>query len=243
MNSHSVNSGQLALGVHLRDDATFENFFFGGANVALEQALSQQLESGGEQIIYLHGADGSGRSHLLQAACHFADSVGKSSLYLPMADIASMPASEVLESVENLTLVCIDDLDHITGSGEWEEALFYLINRVRALGNKLLFSASNVPGSIAVELADLHSRLAWGLTFQVHALSDDEQKQALQMRASGRGLILSDEVASYILSRSARGLGSLLALLETLDRASLEEQRKLSIPFVRQYLDGSVNRI
>lgn len=239
MAGYSANSGQLALGVHLRDDTTFNNFFYGQANKALKHALSVQLETDGEQIIYLHGVAGSGRSHLLQAACHLADSRGLSSLYLPMRDIVSMPAAEVLEGIEHLTLVCIDDVDVIAANSQWEEALFHFINRARALNCKLLFSASNAPANIGIELADLRSRLAWGLVFQNHTLTDEEQAAALQMRASGRGLILSDEVASYIFSRSTRGISSLLELLEILDRASMAEQRKLSIPFVRQYLDSA----
>ncbi len=237
MIGYSANSGQLALGVHLRDDATFDNFFYGQANSALKHALNVQLETDGEQIIYLHGSVGSGRSHLLQAACHQADRSGRNSLYLPMHDIVSVPAAEVLEGIEHLALVCIDDVELIAANVQWEEALFHFINRARAVNCKLLFSASNSPGNIGIELADLRSRLGWGLVFQNHALADEEQAAALKMRASGRGLSLSDEVVSYIFSRSTRGISSLLELLDILDRASMAEQRKLSIPFVRQYLD------
>lgn len=236
MIEHSANSGQLALGVHLRDDATFDNFLFGQANNALKGALSLQLDTDGEQIIYIHGLAGSGRSHLLQSACHMAEGKGCSSLYLPMEDIASMPAAEVLEGIEHLSLICIDDVDAIASNAQWEEALFHFINRARMLNTKLLFSASNSPSNIGIELADLRSRLGWGLVFQIQPLVESDLAAAMKLRASGRGLMLSDEVVNYIFSRSTRNISSLLELLDTLDQASMAEQRKLSIPFVRQYL-------
>ena len=238
----SSTSGQLALGINLRDDATFDNFLYSYANNDLKHALSMQLDNTGEQIVYLHGVDGSGRSHLLQAACHEAEHKGRRSLYLPMQEIVSKPGALVLEGLENLSLVCIDNVEVIAKNKQWEQELFHFINRARAVNCKLLFSASNVPGNIGIELADLRSRLAWGLVFKIFLLVDDEQAVALKMRALGRGLILSDEVVSYILSRSTRSLSSLLELLEILDRASMAEQRRLSIPFVRQYMDSILGK-
>jgi len=74
------------------------------------------------------------------------------------------------------------------------------------------------------------------LVFQIQPLVESDLAAAMKLRASGRGLMLSDEVVNYIFSRSTRNISSLLELLDTLDQASMAEQRKLSIPFVRQYL-------
>lgn len=237
MTDNAANSGQLALGIYLRDDATFENFYFSEANKPLQFALDSQLNEGGEQIIYVHGRRGSGCSHLLQAACHLADLCGKSSLYLPMEELCAMTATEVLEGIEQLDLIALDNIEFISGNDDWQEGLFHLINRVRLGQCRLLIGANNAPRATGITLADLQSRLSWGLVFHVHMLTDSEQRQGLQMRAMQRGLIVEDDVAQYILSRSSRGLASLVPLLDKLDKASMAEQRRLSIPFVRQYLD------
>jgi DnaA family protein len=87
-----------------------------------------------------------------------------------------------------------------------------------------------------LSLEDLRSRLQWGLTYQVHSLTDEDKQQALQMRARARGLELSDDVAQYIIQRLPRDTNELFWQLARLDHASLAEQRKLTIPFVKKVL-------
>ena len=229
----STRQHQLTLAVQLRDEATLENFLAAPAVQPLLSALRGLIAPAGENMIFLHGAHGSGKSHLLQACCHLA---GAGALYLPLAELVQYPPDEVLQGVEALDLVCLDDVHSVLGNDSWELALFNLYNRALQQNCKLLIAANAAPRALAVDLADLRSRLSWGVVFQL-ASADDEAKAAiLQFRASRRGLSLSAEVASYIVSRAPRAMGQLLKLLDTLDQASLAEQRSLSIPFVKQAL-------
>jgi DnaA family protein len=99
-----------------------------------------------------------------------------------------------------------------------------------------LVSASAAPRLLAVGLPDLHSRLCWGLVFQL-PLPDDQRRQAiLEFRAQRRGLQMPQEVSRFLVSRVPRGLAGLLALLDQLDAHSLVTQRPLTIPFVKQVL-------
>ena len=88
-----------------------------------------------------------------------------------------------------------------------------------------------------VQLEDLRSRLQWGVTYQVQLLNDEEKQEALQRRARARGMELNDEVAYYILQRLPRDMNELFNQLQRLDHASLAEQRKLTIPFVKKILN------
>ena len=224
---------QLALEVQLRDDATLENYLEYPAVQPLLHALKTQLMPDGEPIIYLSGAGGSGKSHLLQAACHLA---GESALYLPLGELAEYPPGDVLRGVETLNLVCLDDIGSVLGRDNWELALFDLVNRARQWGCRLLLAADGPPRTQGVVLPDLRSRLSWGVVFQLPQLDDESRSAILRFRAERRGLILPGEVASYIVNRAPRSLEGLLELLDQLDRASLAEQRALSIPFVKQSL-------
>ncbi|MNC85471.1 DnaA regulatory inactivator Hda [compost metagenome] len=85
---------------------------------------------------------------------------------------------------------------------------------------------------------DVETRLAWGLVYQVHALSDEEKLGALQDHAAARGIRLSDEVAAYLLGRVRRDMGTLLAVLDALDRSSLAAKRAITVPFVREWLQA-----
>ncbi|MFB9868136.1 DnaA regulatory inactivator Hda [Vreelandella sulfidaeris] len=227
---------QLPLGIGLRDDATFDNYYTAQRNVPLVEQLHHQLIPDGEQFLYLWGAPGVGRSHLLQAACHAASDSDKRALYLPLEDLGHFPPL-MLEDIERLDIVAIDDLECVIGRKRWEEALFHAFNRLRDAGKKLVIAASASPRQLNVVLPDLASRLTWGVTFHVHPLEDDERLEALKLRAKVRGMQLPDDVGRYILHRGPRELGELCQAVETLDKASLTAKRKLTIPFVKSALN------
>ena len=235
--SVSMKPIQLPLGVRLRDDATFINYY-PGANAAALGYVERLCEADAgwtESLIYLWGKDGVGRTHLLQAACLRFEQMGEPAVYLPMAQVIEQ-GIELFDHLEQYELVCLDDLQVVVGKPEWEEALFHLFNRLRDSGRRLLIAASQSPRELPVKLADLKSRLTMALVFQMRGLSDEDKLRALQLRASRRGLHLTDEVGHFILTRGTRSMSALFELLERLDQASLQEKRKLTIPFLKETL-------
>lgn len=232
----SSSQRQLPLDIRLRDESTLDNFLTSPEVELLLAALQDTLQTRagqGDAVIYLYGPEGSGKSHLLQGACHLA---GSEAVYLPLAELAGYAPQEVLQGVESLALVCLDDVDAVLGDADWELALFNLYNRAREADCRLLVAGNAAPRVLDVGLEDLRSRLSWGIVYQLAAADDARKAAILQFRAARRGLQLPAEVASYITSRAPRALDQLLELLERLDRASLTEQRALSVPFVRQTL-------
>lgn len=220
---------QLPLGVQLRDSATFASFY-----PAQNRQLLAALKETPETCVYFWGKAGTGKSHLLQALCHEKTLNGSRVAYLPLAEAGLMPA--MLEDMDQFDLVCVDDIQSVAGKKGWEIALFHLYNRIQNRAGRLVISANQAPASLPLRLPDLASRLGWGLVFQLHELADEDKQFALQLRAQARGLELSDEVAAYLLRRTPRDMRSLFALLERLDEASLAAQRKLTIPFVREFV-------
>lgn len=225
---------QLSLDISLKDEATFANFYQKG-NEAAVTALMAVVPSDLDSCIYLWGNEGVGRSHLLQAVAHVYASNNKSLMYLPLKD-KHMFAPSILDGMELLDLVAIDDIHEVTNDDQWQEALFHLYNRMQQTSAKLIVTANASPRHLDIALADLRSRLAHGLVFQLHALNDSQKLAALCMRADNRGLEMSYEVAEFLLKRLPRDMNALFATLDTLDRASIQAQRRLTIPFVRQVL-------
>lgn len=225
---------QLALPVHLRDDATLDNFLFGDALEPLRALLERQTGLDGEPSIYLFGPAGSGRSHLLQGACQALPS--GDAVYLPMDQLANMAPDNVLDGVEALSRVALDNLQAVAGDPDWELALFHFINRARERGCRLLFSADAPPRQLQVALPDLQSRLSWGVVFQLPAANDAARVAILRFRAARRGMVLEEEAARYILARAPRSMAALMALLEQLDRDAMALQRNLTIPFIKSRL-------
>ncbi len=228
---------QLPLVFEPRDVFSFETLV-AGSN-ALANGIAQQCGLGeGEQQVYIWSAAGQGKSHLMQAVCRLAAQQQRSLCYLPAAEIIEQPVS-ILDDLEQLDLVCIDDVDLMAGASAWEEALFHLINRMRGHHRSLLLSASLSPEALSVALPDLRSRLLWGPVFQLQPLTDDEKYQALRIRAHQRGLELPQNVFEYLLRHYPRDLFGLFERLEKLDVASMAMQRKLTVPFVKSVLGAS----
>jgi len=224
---------QLPLEIRLSDAATFDNFLARERMRPVLNALQAQLGTAGEPAIYLYGPSGAGKSHLLQACCH---SAGADALYLPLAQLRGYAPQDVLQDLARLRLLCLDDLHAVVGDDTWETALFNLCNEARERGCRLVWSADSAPRALPLRLADLRSRLSWGVVFQLNRLDDADKMEVLRFRAHRRGLKLSREVARYIVHRAPRDPATLLGLLDELDRASMVEQRSLSIPFVRRAL-------
>ncbi len=234
----SDKNKQLALQVGLDDSSTFDNFYISANNSQALAYLYEQRSSCLEQFTYLWGSTGAGRSHLLQAVCHHFDARDAASFYLPLKQVADF-APEILEGLENLTLVCLDDVQAIVGNKEWELAFFSLFNRLRDSGTRLVVAANCAPRELAIELPDLLSRLQSGVVFQLHGLRDEEKRYALQLRATQRGIALSEDVLNYVLQRNERSMQALLSLLEQLDQFSLQTKRRITVPLLRELMEAS----
>ena len=142
----------------------------------------------------------------------------------------------MLDGLEQIDFICLDDIQLIAGNPIWQQAIFDLYNRVLEQNSRLLISGDQSVGQLGLTLPDLVSRLSWGLTEQLKPLSDNEKVIALQFRALKRGLTLTDEAANFLINRLSRAMSNLIMSLDMLDKASIREQRKITIPFIKYVL-------
>jgi DnaA family protein len=193
---------QLALPILRAPEPTLDNFV-PGSNAELLERL-RELAAGRcvEAVVYLWGAPGSGRSHLLRASAR-----------------------------PGVTLA--DDLERLDEGAQ--VALFNAVNQAREAGGTVLAAGDAPPAQLALR-EDLRSRMGWGLVYEVKPLTDAERSLYLHGEAARRGLRLGDEVVAYLLSHVRRDMPTLRALLEHLDRASLEQHRAVTLPLVREAL-------
>ncbi|WP_428603451.1 DnaA regulatory inactivator Hda [Sedimenticola sp.] len=226
---------QLALGLTLPESTNLDSYL-PAANQQAVSDLSTCATGTGEPFIYLWGATQTGKSHLLQAATQLADQAGRSALYIPL-DQATQLSPAIFDDLEQMDIICLDDIEQIAGQPDWETGVFNLFNRLREQGKSLLVTAHCGPLNLPIALADLRSRLSWGLCYQLQPLDDNDKIAALTAAAARRGLTLSEETARYILRHTQRDMGSLRRLLKQLDHASLEAKRALTIPFIKAFLN------
>jgi DnaA family protein len=223
---------QLPLRMQLRESARLANFVV-GSNAQAYAAL-QGSRPAAAPVVWLWGRAGTGKSHLLQAACAAAGGRDEAAAYI---DLALAPSSALLDGCDTLGLVCLDALDAVAADPEWNAAIFRLHTLMQDGAGRLVVASSAPPASLPFTLPDLRSRLLAAEVHQLSALDEAGQCEALRLRAAGRGLELSEEAALYLVHRLPRDMHSLFAVLDQLDAASLAAQRKLTVPFLRNALE------
>lgn len=199
---------QLLLDIQPTPSPTLDNFVPGRnaeALHSLRQAASGNAEA---RFVYLWGAGGSGKSHLMAACAALARSDG-------------------------ISLVVADDVHQWDDAAQI--ALFNRYNQQRESGGALIASGEAAPTQMGLR-EDLATRLSWGLVYQLHPLTDEEKALALKRHASARGMKLPDEVTEYCLRHLRRDLRSLMATLDALDQWSLQAKRPVTLPLLRQLL-------
>jgi DnaA family protein len=231
-----TGQGQLALPLAIREKPGFDQFIIGD-NIETVQLL--KLIAGGikHTRLLLWGSHGCGVSHLLQASCILADEKDQAVAYIPLGDYQQLDPV-MFEDLDQMIMVCIDDIDAIAGDLKWETALFHLYNRLREKDISLLMTAHSNPRNLDFKLPDLKSRMVWDLVYHLRPLADTDKIEALQRRAHARGFRLPREVAEFLVNRVQRDMPSLMQLLDQLEQATLTAQRKLTIPFARSFLEN-----
>ena len=204
---------------------TFENFVAGRNGETLTGLAAWLAPENGEALFALWGENGAGKSHLLRAsAADYHDAQHDAAL-------SALPVDG--------EFFAVDHLEVLDAAGQIR--LFNLINRLRAEGGRLLTAAAWPPAQLALR-EDLRTRLASGLVYRLHPLSDDEKRATLAAQAAERGLALPDEAWTYLLQRAPRDMRSLSAVLAAADRYSLEHQRPITLPLLREVLQNLAAR-
>ncbi len=224
---------QLPLGVRLPDRAVFASFLPARNRQAVEY-VSKIARAEVSGVVWICGAPGSGKTHLLQAVCARASETMRAA-YLPLTELARLGV-EVLDGTQQLGCSCVDDLEQVVGKIEWERALFGLVREAEENGVRVVVAAQSPPSLLKWALPDLGSRLAASAIFQLRALDENEQQEALQLRARLRGFELPDETSRWLQRRFPRDMKTLYGILDTLDEAALVAQRRLTVPFIKSVL-------
>lgn len=226
---------QLPLALRAPPDQRLSRYV--GAPAGLLEGLRALAVGSAAAGLYLHGAHATGKTHLLLATCAEAEAAGVHAAYLTLRGLRGRVRAAV-DGLERAGLVAVDDVDAIAGSRDDEVALFDLHNRLHDAGRGVLYAADAAPDALSLALPDLRSRLAQCARWALPVLDDAGRAELLRQRAAARGLDFDEAALEWLLRRCSRDLGSLTAIFERLDRASLAAQRRLTVPFLRQVLEA-----
>lgn len=225
-----MKGAQLPLAVQLRDTASFTSYWTGN-NAEVVAALREL-----SQPLLLCGPVGSGRTHLLQAACREFGGA-----YLPLNELLPQ-GPEMLDGYSDVGAVWIDDIDGACRHDDWCIALLRLLDQLRRDGRRVALTAGTTPEHLQVARPDLRTRLSQCVVLGIKPLDDEQRAALLRLRATQRGLNIPDEVVRWLLNTQARDTGSLLDALDALDRASLTAKRRLTLPLAQSVLGSAGER-
>lgn len=224
---------QLPLAVHWPQSAELSEFL-PGRNAEALAALRHCLDGGSPAALLIEAPSGRGKSLLLQGAAREVQQRGGTAAYLPLTLLGTEDAA-VLEGLDDLELVCVDELEHAVTHPVLVAELLRFIDRRRVSGRALLL-AWNPMAEVPAMPADLLTRIQACARFFLHPLNDAELASMLRRRAAQRGMEMAEEVAAFVVRRCPRNPSELMAVLDELDRQSLSSQRRLTVPFVQQRL-------
>lgn len=219
---------QLALDLASPPAPTLDNFIVGGNAEVIAALRTLAHDDSRERFFYLWGGAGGGRTHLLRAVIHALAAAGRTTRLCGEADIPDV--------VSGREVIGVDDVQRLGPPAQVK--LFNIFNNLKD-GSGVLLVTGDVPPARLPLRADLLTRLASGLVYEVHALGEEDRRAALLDHAAARGLDLPQAVADYLLVHAPRDLHTLFALVDGLDRMSLERKRAITVPLARDLLQSA----
>lgn len=224
--SPSASMQQYLLELAAPAEPNLANFVAGG-NAEIYAALFDALQKKSRESIYIWGEAASGKTHLLRAGASAAAPHGFSPCYVDCSeerDLAIEPSQDWLS---------VDNVETLSEQGQIR--LFDFYNALRERNGVFIAAGSAAPSQLILR-DDLSSRLGWGLVFQIKRLDDAEKRAALVAHAGQRGFALKPELVDFMLNRWPRDLPSLVKVIDSLDRYSMEHKRPIGIELLREML-------
>jgi DnaA family protein len=231
---HSNRSGQLPLALKLDPGASLQNFVT-GENASLVTHLCALADGERHDTLWIVGASGTGKSHLLQAVTRAVAERGRRAMYVPLAQ-SDVFGPDLLADLEGMDLVALDDVERVAGQAGWERRLFAVLNELPQSRASIVLASAALPTEAGFALADLQSRAAGGVTYRAAPLDDAGRLVALQQRALRRGIGLDESAARFLLHRVRQDMREVCAWLDHIDAAALAAQKRVTIPFIRATL-------
>ena len=211
--------------------ATFDCFYMDDLNLSAKNALLNNDD------LFLYGIAGTGKSFLLQSLCNHYTDCKKTSLYIPLNEVKEYESS-FLDSLEELDLICIDEIDSISKDNDWEVAIFNLINNCLMSKCRLIFCSRLNPSSLQFNLKDLFSRIKKIDHLELLPVKEHNLKDALKFIIEQRSLEIGDSEINYLMTHSTRSLSNILEIIDELDQQSLKLKRRITIPLIKEFIQN-----
>lgn len=229
---------QLIFDFPVKPNYTFDTFVTcRGNDVAITFARRVMDPVSGENLLFIHGPEGSGKTHLLTAISHATEkATGVAVPVFPAQNLTTDELERIGDVTRNLPLLLLDDLHLIRDEDRVRVAIWQLFNDFYASGRKIVVTATAPPKELPHLNGHLVSRLLWGLVARMDISDDDSRRMIMGKLAVDRQIVLPAEVIDYLLLHVQRDIPSLTLALEQIKRLSFATQRKITLKLAREAL-------
>ena len=247
----------------LNDDYTFETFVTGPCNRLAHAACMAVSEAPGNTYnpLFIHGAAGLGKTHLLQATCRALLGHGAARIAFLSCEtfvnhlieaITKGRLHEFRYRYRNVDLLVIDDVQFLSNHDQTQEEFFHTFNTLYQAQRQIILSCDRSPAEIPHLEERLVSRFNWGLVAQIDRPGYETRVAIVRTKAAARNVHLPDD-AIYLIAgtiesnaRELEGAITKMAMLaQVLDRpvdlALAEEALGTNLPASQR--DVTIERI
>jgi len=244
---------QLVFEFPINPKYTFDNFVVcGGNRTAFHFAKRVMDADAGDNLLYVYGPPGSGKTHLLMAmgkdlVNRDHESRDTSSGMIPCLSFKEIdeiyrgeyPAeaiSKLAERFSEYPALLVDDIHLIPDNANIRVELWQVFNDFYNAGKRIAITGLYPPKELPSLDAHLISRLLWGLVAKIDVSDDDSRRMILKKLSEDRQMIMPDDVAEYLLMHIRRDLPSLVDALERIRIFALSVKRKITVRLAREAL-------
>ena len=213
---------------------TFDSFVVCDGNTAALQFSRRVADRGdADNLLYLYGPSGSGKSHLLKAIGQaLSNDCGARIPLISCANVLSV--DDLFNPTLNATALLVDDLHLLRNDPALRAGLWQLFNDFYSSGRIVALAGLNHPRDLPLLDDHLVSRLLWGLVARVDASDDDSRRMILKKVADDRQVRVPDDVVDYVLMTASREVNDLIDSFEALYRLSMSRNRKMTVSLARE---------
>jgi len=237
--------------LYLNSRYTFDNFVVGPSNRHAHAYSLATAKSPAKAYnpLFIYGGVGLGKTHLIQAICHYIKSsmgVGTAPkiCYLPSEKFTN----ELIDAIQHrampgfrqkyrqVDILVIDDIHFIAGKESTQEEFFHTFNTLYDAHKQIVISSDRPPKEIANLQERLVSRFGWGLTTDVQPPDLETRAAILKKKIEREPVPVPDEVIFFIAQLIKTNIRELEGALIRTIAYSLLEEKPITLALTKEVL-------
>lgn len=194
---------------YINSDFTFDTFVTGKSNNLAYKAcyeLSKRNPQNRHNPLFIYGASGLGKTHLMHSVAHRYLKSNKSFYYFTsdkfinqmVSSLRTNKIEDFKKKIKKVDLLIIDDIHVLAGKTKTSSEFLSLFADFTSGDKQLILASDRHPSQLTEFDERFRSRFSWGLSVSIEPPEIDTRMQILQKKAALSGIHLPKECALFI---------------------------------------------